>query len=138
RGGVVGAVATLGVIIGAAGTVMFLGAMIVGPLTALGLKWIEKLWAGKIRPGFEMLVDNYSAGVVAFIAALASFFLVAPVVKWVADVLGAAVGFLIDNGLIPLASIIVEPAKVLFLNNAINHGVFTPLGAEQVLEQGKS
>jgi len=138
RGGVVGAVATLGVIIGAAGTVMFLGAMIVGPLTALALKWIEKLWAGKIRPGFEMLVDNYSAGILAFIAAMLSFFVIAPIVKWVADVLGGTVGFLIDNGLIPLASIIVEPAKVLFLNNAINHGVFTPLGAEQVLEQGKS
>ena len=138
RGGVVGAVATMGVIIGAEGTVMFLGAMVAGPLTAWLLKQIEKLWAGKIRPGFEMLVDNYSAGILAFLAALAAFFGLAPVIKFIADVLGNAVGWLIETGLIPLASIIVEPAKVLFLNNAINHGVFTPLGAEQVLEQGKS
>ena len=138
RGGVVGAVATMGVIIGAEGTIMFLGAMVAGPLTALALKWIEKLWAGKVRPGFEMLVDNFSAGFLAFFAALAAFFGLAPIVKWVSDVLGAAVGWLVETGLIPLASIIVEPAKVLFLNNAINHGVFTPLGTEQVLQTGKS
>lgn len=138
RGGVVGAVAAMGVIIGAAGTVMFLGAMIVGPLTALVLKYVEKPWEGKIKPGFEMLVDNFSAGFVAFFMALASFFWLAPVMKWITDVLGGAVGWLVETGLLPLASIIVEPAKVLFLNNAINHGVFTPLGTEQVQETGRS
>ncbi|SDQ78601.1 PTS mannitol transporter subunit IICB [Microbacterium sp. cf332] len=138
RGGVVGAVAAMGVIVGASGTIMFLGAMVAGPLTALALKWVEKLWAGKVRAGFEMLVDNFSAGFVAFFAALAAFFWLAPIMKFITDVLGGAVGFLVDNGLIPLASIIVEPAKVLFLNNAINHGVFTPLGTQESLETGKS
>ncbi|MCK2037335.1 PTS mannitol transporter subunit IICB [Microbacterium sp. SSW1-49] len=138
RGGVVGAVAAMGVISGASGTVMFLGAMIVGPLTALVLKWVEKPWQGKIKPGFEMLVDNFSAGFVAFFMALASFFWLAPVMRWITDVLGAAVGWLVETQLLPLASIIVEPAKVLFLNNAINHGVFTPLGTEQVQETGRS
>jgi len=138
RGGVVGAVAAMGVIVGAAGTIMFLGAMIAGPLTALVLKYVEKPWQGKIKPGFEMLVDNFSAGFVAFFMALASFFWLAPVMKWVTNVLGDAVGWLVEHNLIPLASIIVEPAKVLFLNNAINHGVFTPLGAEQSAETGRS
>ncbi|GAA5148173.1 PTS mannitol transporter subunit IICB [Microbacterium pseudoresistens] len=138
RGGVVGAVAAFGVISGAAGTVMFLGAMIAGPLTALVLKWVEKPWTGRIKPGFEMLVDNFSAGFVAFFMALASFFWLAPVIKWVTELLGGAVGWLVETGLLPLASIIVEPAKVLFLNNAINHGVFTPLGTEQVQEAGRS
>jgi PTS system mannitol-specific IIC component len=138
RGGVIGAIVTMGVIVGAAGTVMFLGAMICGPLAALILKTIERLWAGKVRAGFEMLVDNFSAGIIGFGLALAAFFGLAPIIKAFTELLGGAVGFLIDSGLIPLASIIVEPAKVLFLNNAINHGVFTPLGTEQVLEQGKS
>lgn len=138
RGGVVGAVAAMGVIVGANGTIMFLGAMIAGPLTALLLKYVEKPWQGKIKAGFEMLVDNFAAGFVAFFAALAAFFWLAPVMKWITDVLGSAVGWLVDNGLIPLASILVEPAKVLFLNNAINHGVFTPLGIQQVQETGKS
>src|SRR5690606_263990 len=138
RGGVIGAVVTMGVIIGAAGTVMFLGAMICGPLAAWILKQVDKIWAGRIRPGFEMLVDNFSSGILGFLLALGAFFGLAPVIKWFSDVLGGAVGWLVDTGLIPLASIIVEPAKVLFLNNAINHGVFTPLGTEQSLEQGKS
>ncbi|OJU38721.1 MAG: PTS mannose transporter subunit IIA [Microbacterium sp. 69-10] len=138
RGGVVGAVAAFGVIIGAEGTVMFLGAMIAGPLTALILKWVEKPWQGKIKPGFEMLVDNFSAGFVAFFASLAAFFWLAPLMKWVTDILGGAVGWLVETHLLPLASIIVEPAKVLFLNNAINHGVFTPLGTEQSSQTGKS
>ncbi|OCG74276.1 PTS mannitol transporter subunit IICBA [Microbacterium sediminis] len=138
RGGVVGAVAAFGVIIGAAGTVMFLGAMVAGPVAALILKQVEKLWAGKVRAGFEMLVDNFSAGFVAFFTALAAFFWLAPAMKWLTDLLGAVVGWLVDTGLIPLASIIVEPAKVLFLNNAINHGVFTPIGSEQATETGRS
>ncbi|BDZ37729.1 PTS mannitol transporter subunit IICB [Microbacterium suwonense] len=138
RGGVVGAVAAFGVIIGAEGTVMFLGAMIAGPLTALILKWVEKPWQGRIKPGFEMLVDNFSAGFVAFFASLAAFFWLAPIMKWVTEILGGAVGWLVDTQLLPLASIIVEPAKVLFLNNAINHGVFTPLGTEQSAQTGKS
>ncbi|HCJ49389.1 MAG TPA: PTS mannitol transporter subunit IIB [Microbacterium sp.] len=138
RGGVVGAVAAMGVIVGANGTIMFLGAMIIGPLAALALKYVEKLWEGKIRAGFEMLVDNFSAGFVGFFAALAAFFWLAPIMKAVTNALGGAVGWLIDNGLLPLASILVEPAKVLFLNNAINHGVFTPLGSQQSLETGRS
>ena len=138
RGGVVGAVAAMGVIVGGAPGVMILGAMVAGPLAAWLLKQIERLWKGKIRAGFEMLVDNFSAGILGFGFAMAAFFGLTPIIQWITNILGGAVGFLIDNGLLPLASILVEPAKVLFLNNAINHGVFTPLGAEQVSESGKS
>src|SRR5690606_8593891 len=109
-----------------------------GPLSAWLLKQLDKLWAGKIKPGFEMLVDNFSSGILGFLLALAAFFGLSPVIKWFSEVLGGAVGWLIETGLIPIASILVEPAKVLFLNNAINHGVFTPLGSEQVVEHGKS
>lgn len=138
RGGVIGAVVTMGVIVGAEGTVMFLGAMICGPLAAWLLKQLDRLWAGKIKPGFEMLVDNFSSGILGFLLALAAFFGLSPIIKWFSEVLGGAVGWLIETGLIPIASVLVEPAKVLFLNNAINHGVFTPLGSEQVVEHGKS
>lgn len=138
RGGVVGAVATMGVIVGAAGTIMFIGAMIAGPGAAWVLKMVEKLWDGKIKAGFEMLVNNFSAGFVGFFTGLAAYYWLAPLVKGLTDVLGKAVGWLVDTGLIPLASVIVEPAKVLFLNNAINHGVFTPIGGEQSTEIGHS
>jgi PTS system mannitol-specific IIC component len=137
RGGVVASIATMGVIIGSP-VPMFIGAMIVGPLSAWLTKEMDKLWAGKIRAGFEMLIDNFSAGILAFGLALGAFFGIAPVVTGLSNVLGAAVEFLVHNGLLPLASIFIEPGKVLFLNNAINHGILTPLGIEQSKATGKS
>jgi len=137
RGGVVGTIATMGVIVGAS-IPMFLGAMIVGPSAAWVMKKIDALWAGKIRAGFEMLVDNFSAGIVGMLAAIASFFVIAPVVTAISNFLESVVNFLVNAGLLPLASIFVEPGKVLFLNNAINHGVFTPLGTIEAQKTGQS
>ena len=117
---------------------MFLGAMIMGPLTALVMKKLDALWSHKIRPGFEMLVNNFSAGILAALMAIAGMFLLAPVLRQITEWLGDAVNFLVDNGLLPLTSIFIEPAKVLFLNNAINHGVLTPLGIQEAAEEGKS
>ncbi|MDY0908956.1 PTS mannitol transporter subunit IICB [Microbacterium sp. CFBP9034] len=137
RGGVVASIATVGVIVGT-DIPMFLGAMIMGPLAALITKWMDRIWDGKIKPGFEMLINNFSAGILGMILAIVGFFVFGPVMLGISAVLGGAVGWLVDMSLLPLVSIIVEPAKVLFLNNAINHGVFTPLGIEQAAETGKS
>ena len=97
-----------------------------------------RLWVGKIRPGFEMLVDNFSGGIVGMLLAMASFFVIAPIVTAISNGLESVIAFLVDNGLLPLASVFVEPGKILFLNNAINHGVFTPLGTAESLEKGQS
>jgi len=137
RGGVVATIATVGVIVGT-NIPMFLGAMIMGPIAALATKWMDRIWDGKIKPGFEMLVNNFSAGILGMILAIVGFFAFGPVMLGISTVLGTAVGWLVAYNLLPLLSIIVEPAKVLFLNNAINHGVFTPLGFEQAAETGKS
>jgi PTS system mannitol-specific IIC component len=137
RGGVVATIATMGVIVGSE-IPMFIGAMIVGPLSAYLLKKLDALWAGKIKPGFEMLIDNFSAGILGAILALGAFFGIAPVVTAFSSALESGVNWLVTNNLLPLASILVEPGKVLFLNNAINHGVFTPIGVQQVAESGKS
>lgn len=137
RGGVVASIATMGVIVGT-NIPMFLGAMIMGPFAAWVTKQMDKLWDGKIKPGFEMLVNNFSAGILGMLLAILGFFVFGPAILWFSDVLGAAVGWLVSLSLLPFVSIIVEPAKVLFLNNAINHGVFTPLGIEQATETGKS
>ncbi|MFF1831627.1 PTS mannitol transporter subunit IICBA [Paenarthrobacter sp. NPDC058040] len=137
RGGVVGAIATMGVIAGT-DSPMFIGAMIMGPLGGWSIKQLDRLWDGKIRPGFEMLVNNFSAGIWGAILALGGFYGLAWVVKLFTAGAGSVVQFLVNNGLLPLTSIFIEPAKVLFLNNAINHGVLTPLGIQQSLDQGKS
>lgn len=137
RGGVVGAVATTGVIVGT-DIPMFIGAMMLGPLTAWLMKKLDKIWEGRVKPGFEMLIDNFSAGILAAGMAIVGMLVVGPVVKAFSDGASKVVEFLVINGLLPFTSIFIEPAKVLFLNNAVNHGILTPLGTQQALEQGKS
>jgi PTS system mannitol-specific IIC component len=137
RGGVVGAVATAGVAVGAE-IPMFLGAMVMGPLGGWLIKQFDRLVEGRIRTGFEMLVGNFSAGILGAGLAILGFLAIGPAVESVSNVLGNAVEFLIDNTLLPLASIIVEPAKVLFLNNAINHGVLAPLGVAEAARTGEA
>ena len=156
RGAVVGGIAALGVIAGSDHIVdqfnaglpeaeqleyvhMFIGAMILGPLAAWIMKKLDGLWEGKIRAGFEMLVNMFSAGILGFFLVIGGFFGLAPVINGLMNVLESIVGFLVDHGLLPLASVIIEPAKVFFLNNAINHGVLTPLGIQEASgEAGQS
>jgi PTS system mannitol-specific IIC component len=137
RGAVIGAVATIGVIVGAE-VPMFLGAMIMGPLAAYLLKMIDNALHGKVKAGFEMLVANFSLGILGGIMAIIGLLGVGPIVTSLTRVAGAGVNVLVTSGLLPLASIIVEPAKVLFLNNAINQGILTPLGLVQASTAGKS
>ncbi|RKR92870.1 PTS system mannitol-specific IIC component [Micromonospora pisi] len=117
---------------------MFLGAMIVGPLTAYLLKLFDGLIEDRIRPGFEMLVDNFSAGIIGGGMALVGVWVIGPVVEQLTTWAGNGVDWLIGNNLLPLASVLVEPAKVLFLNNAINHGVLSPLAVAEAQETGRS
>ncbi|MFD1065897.1 PTS mannitol transporter subunit IICB [Oceanobacillus locisalsi] len=137
RGGVVGATATMGVIVGA-DEPMFLGAMIMGPLAGYLIKKIDDVFQAKIRQGFEMLYNNFSAGILAAILAMIAIAAIGPVVSSLTKVLATGITAIISAGLLPLASIILEPAKTLFINNAINHGILTPLGADQATETGKS
>lgn len=137
RGGVVGATATMGVIVGA-DIPMFLGAMIMGPLGGYLIKKVDQLFHGKVKSGFEMLVNNFSAGILAAILTLLAFKGIGPLVLGLNKALASGVQVIIDAGILPLASIFIEPAKVLFLNNAINHGILSPIGIEQAAKAGKS
>ncbi|PWH06183.1 PTS mannose transporter subunit IIA [Brachybacterium endophyticum] len=155
RGAVIGVVATMGVIAGSDELVaklnltqppdqqigqihMFIGAMIMAPLAAWLMKKLDQLWQEKIPAGFEMLVNLFSAGIFSFIMALIGFYGLAPIVNGLMNLLGSGVEGLIGLGLLPLVSILIEPAKVFFLNNAINHGVLTPLGLTEASQNGKS
>lgn len=137
RGGIVGAVTTMGVIVGT-DIPMFMGAMMVGPLGGWAIKRFDRAIDGKVKSGFEMLVNNFSAGIIGMLLAILAFNLIGPFVKTLSTILAGGVGVLVDNHLLPLTSIFVEPAKILFLNNAINHGIFSPLGIQQATEHGKS
>lgn len=148
RGGVVGAIATFGVIAGSDWLIkginetlpadnqlgeinMFIGAMIMAPLAAWTMKQLDRLWDGKVRAGFEMLVNMFSAGIWGFVMAIVGFYPLAWLINGLMDVLSTAVNWLVETNLLPLTSILIEPAKVFFLNNAVNHGVLTPLGIDQ-------
>ncbi|MGO1894706.1 MAG: PTS sugar transporter subunit IIA [Brachybacterium sp.] len=166
RGAVVGVIATMGVIAGsdwliaqenaaelekwlAAGNAegafealpevhMFIGAMIMAPLAAWVMKKLDRLWQDHIPAGFEMLVNMFSAGILGFILLIAGFFGLAPLVNGLMTLLADGVAGLVNAGLLPLVSLLIEPAKVFFLNNAINHGVLTPLGISDAAVNGKS
>lgn len=137
RGGVIGAAATMGVIVGS-DVPMFIGAMIVGPLAAWVIKQFDKWMENRVKAGFEMLVNNFSLGIIGAILAVAAMFGVTPLVNVLNQAMSAGVGFFVEHGLLPLTSVFIEPAKVLFLNNALNHGILSPMGIQQVEEIGKS
>ena len=141
RGRVMGAIAVMGCIAGVGGTdgqPMLMGAMIMGPLAGWVIKKFDQAMEGRMPAGFEMLINNFSVGIFGMILAIIGYYAIGPIMSAILSILSAGVAFLVNHSLLPLVSVFLEPAKVLFLNNAINHGVFTPIGAEQVAEAGKS
>lgn len=137
RGGIVGGITTMGVIVGA-DMPMFMGAMIAGPLGGYAIKRFDLWIEGKVKTGFEMLVNNFSSGIIGMLLAILAYLAIGPLVAGLSKILAAGVNVMVENNLLPLTSIFVEPAKILFLNNAINHGIFSPLGIQQATETGAS
>ncbi|MFI3166920.1 MAG: PTS mannitol transporter subunit IICB [Bacillota bacterium] len=137
RGGVIGAIGAIGVIVGS-DIPMFLGVMIFAPFSAWVIKQFDKAVEGKIKAGFEMLVNNFSLGIIGAILLAIGFYLVGPFVTVISNFLMAGADIIYNAGLLPLLSVMVEPAKILFLNNAINHGILSPIGMQQAAETGKS
>ena len=137
RGGVIAAVAVMGVILGS-DIPMFIGAMAIGPFAGWVIRSFDRWAEGRIPAGFEMLVNNFSVGILGIVCALIGFYAVGPVVSALTVFLSAGVSLMIEHGLLPLVAVFIEPAKVLFLNNAINHGIFSPIGIEQARQTGQS
>lgn len=138
RGRITGAIAVIGCIADAPGTTMLMGAMIIGPFSGWVIKRFDEFMDGRTPAGFEMLIDNFSVGLIGMALAMIGYLIIGPVMNAILAVLMAGVQVLIDYGLMPLLAIFIEPAKVLFLNNAINHGIFTPIGIAQAQETGRS
>ena len=141
RGGVMGAIAVMGTIAGVGGTEgqpMLMGAMVMGPFAGWIIKKFDRFMESRMPAGFEMLINNFSVGIIGMLVAIFGYYVIGPVMTIILSVLTAGVDVLVNHHMLPLAAIFIEPAKVLFLNNAINHGIFTPIGAEQVKEAGQS
>ena len=141
RGGVMGAIAVMGCIAGVGGTdgqPMLMGAMVMGPFAGWVIKIFDKKMENHMPAGFEMLINNFSVGIFGMLIAIIGYWIIGPVMTGILTVLSAGVDVLVSHSLLPLSAIFIEPAKVLFLNNAINHGIFTPIGAEQAATTGSS
>jgi mannitol PTS system EIICBA or EIICB component len=137
RGGVIGAVATMGTIVGSS-IPQFMGAMIVGPISAWLLKKLDEVLEPKIPIGFELLINNFSLGILGLILTLVAMLVIGPFVTAISNAAGSLVQWMIDIRLLPLVALIIEPAKVLFLNNALNIGVLAPLGAAAAQTTGRA
>ena len=137
RGGVIGAIAAVGVIVGS-DIPMFIGAMIMGPLAGYAIRRFDRMVEGRVKAGFEMLVSNFSIGILGMLLPVLGYYVVGSVVSGLTMLISSGAELVIRHGLLPLVSLFVEPAKVLFLNNAVNHGIFSPIGIEQARETGQS
>lgn len=137
RGAVMGGIGTIGVIVGAE-IPMFLGSMIMGPLGGLVIKYVDKALEKRIPAGFEMVINNFSLGIAGMLLCLLGFEVIGPAVLIANTFVKECIEALVHAGYLPLLSVINEPAKVLFLNNAIDQGVYYPLGMQQASVNGKS
>ena len=138
RGRVVGAIAVIGAIMSNTSITMLMAAMILGPLAGFCIKKFDQVMEGHMPAGFEMLINNFSAGIIGMLLAMIGYVAIGPIMSAILAVLSAGVNLLVQNSLLPLVAVFIEPAKVLFLNNAINHGIFTPLATAQAADAGKS
>ena len=137
-GRVVGAIAVIGAIMSNTSITMLMAAMILGPLAGFCIKKFDQVMEGHMPAGFEMLINNFSAGIIGMLLAMIGYVAIGPIMSAILAVLSAGVNLLVQNSLLPLVAVFIEPAKVLFLNNAINHGIFTPLATAQAADAGKS
>lgn len=138
RGRVAGAIAVIGAIMSNTEITMLMAAMVMGPLAGFCVKKFDEAMDGHMPAGFEMLINNFSVGIIGMVLAMLGYVAIGPFMSAILMILSAGVNFLVEHSVLPLVSVFVEPAKVLFLNNALNHGIFTPIATEQAAEAGKS
>lgn len=137
RGGLLGAVTTMGIAVGTDST-MFLGAMLMGPLSGFVMKQYDKFIAEKLSAKTQAIIDSLVIGIIGTIITILAFFCIGPVVDFITFIFQVAVNFFVNANILPLTSIFIEPGKILFLNNTINYSILQPLGESQLAEAGKS
>lgn len=136
-GGAIAVMAAAGIMI-ADKNCAILGAMILGPICGLLWKHVLEPLTRKAVQGMEMLTRNLVAAVVGAAFSIAAYYVLTPMLSAVTHVIMMGVDWLIAHKLICLTSILIEPAKVFFLNNSIHHGILLPLAMQQAEQSGSS
>lgn len=137
NGGVVASIASMGAIMSSESP-MFMAVMVIAPITAFIYKKIDMSIEGKIKPGFEMLVNTSIMGILGAVISIIAYLSVGPFFEALSYLFMTGVDFLMSKGMFPFISIIAEPAKVLFLNNALYYGVLLPIGMNQISAEGST
>ena len=92
RGGVVGAIATMGVVAGSS-IPMFIAAMVMGPLGGWVIKTFDRAVQSRIPAGFEMLVANFgvplAGAVLVFVMAIVGVYVLSLIIDALAPTFGA-------------------------------------------------
>lgn len=136
-GGAIAVMAAAGIMI-ADKNCAILGAMILGPICGLLWKHVLEPLTRKAVQGMEMLTRNLVAAIVGAAFSIAAYYVLTPVLSAVTHVIMMGVDWLIAHKLICLTSVLIEPAKVFFLNNSIHHGILLPLAMQQAEQNGSS
>lgn len=137
RGGIAAVVAVFGLILMTDAPQVF-GAMALGPSAGWLIKHLDQMMKDKVRVGYEMITANVSVGVIGSLLFLVSYFLLAPLFEGISQVSYQVVDFFVRNNVFAGIHLILEPMKVFFFNNIINHGLLTPLGIEDAAVHGSS
>lgn len=136
-GGVMAALAVTGLLL-AEKDCALIGAMILGPFCGYLWRWGLELWTEKVMPGLEMLTRNLLVAGAATLLATLSYYFLAPAMMAVVKVFMTGINWLVERNLLCFVSAVIEPAKVFFLNNCINHGILLPLAVQQTEAVGSS
>lgn len=137
EGGILAVLAISGLLL-SENSIGLLGAMLIGPFAGKLWKYEEQFVERYAGPSFQMLVRNLLIGVCGGILSVLGYFLVSPVLGVVVKTAYGAIDWLVSSQLIGLISIVIEPAKVFFLNNVINHTILVPIGIGQMQEAESS
>ncbi|MCW1873033.1 PTS mannitol transporter subunit IICB (plasmid) [Erwinia sp. INIA-01] len=137
RGAVIGTVGTMGVIVGT-NVPMLLGAMAMGPLGGLVSKQIDRLLEDRIPAGLENVVQNFALGIAGMVLALLGYEFIGPFMLGITNGIAFAIDGLLKTGYLPTLALLIEPTRVLFLNNAIDQAIFYQLGMKDAAVNGSS
>ncbi|MFB8538316.1 PTS transporter subunit EIIC [Enterococcus thailandicus] len=137
RGAIVGAIATLGIIVGSTAP-QIVGAMIMGTLAGKVYDFFENKVKEQFTIGYEMLIHNLLVGIIGGVCCLLGMIVITPLISSVSQMISQAILWLTEMKMLTLAHVLLEPLKVLFFNNIINHGILTPLGIEFAQQENSS
>lgn len=109
-----------------------LSGMAAGPAAGFIWKYTWGFLEKKVPSSMQMLMRNLTAGVIGGGLAALGFYFLTPIFWAIERGIALFIHELLNRNLTGLLSLIIEPAKVFFLNNILNHGILVPLAMSEL------